>query len=270
VNGKAGRGQIGFTLLELLFAMTIFLVICGAIFGLLNLAQKNYGNETRMSGSFQEARLAIDQIVRDFNQAGYPGQGMFSTLPPQSQYAVGPVAWDPGYSTAPGAAVPCVIGTAGGGTCVTPGDFDLIIETQTDPLAGVNWIRYQLVNGTLYRSVTPKIAGADPVAATSAAGVMVPFLNNVMNNASGAQISEIIATYPAMFPGGIPVPIFQYTCDNGAGTTPCPAAGGANSPYNIRDVDITLIVETPVRDTQTLQLKLVELYGRGHRLNPTN
>ncbi len=250
--------------MELLFAMAIFMVICGAIFGLLELAQKNYGNESQMSGSFQEARLVVDQIVRDFNQAGYPGAGIFSVKPADpAKYAIGPVAWDPGYPLAV-----CTIGTAGGGTCATPGDFDLIVETDTGN--GVNWIRYQLLNGTLYRSVAPKVAGVDPVAATSAAGVMVPFLTNVMNNATGAQLAEITATYPTMFPGGQPVPIFQYTCDAGTGTLPCPLAFAANSPYAIRDVDVTLIVATPIRDTQTQRLKIVELSGRAHRLNPAN
>jgi type II secretory pathway pseudopilin PulG len=252
--------------MELLFAMAIFLIICGAIFGLLDLAQKNYGNESQMSGSFQEARLAIDQIVRDFNQSGYPSLGMFSVVPASSaSYAVGPVAWGPGYT-----ATTCSIGTGGGGTCSTPGDFDLIIETQTDTASNVNWIRYQLIGTTLYRSVAPKTAGVDPLAATSAAGIQVPFLTNVMNWAT-AQIPEISATYPTMFPGGQPMPVFQFYCDSGTGTVPCPtAAGNVNSPYNIRDVDITLIVATPVRDAQTQKLKLVELYGRGHRLNPTN
>ncbi len=147
----------------------------------------------------------------------------------------GPVAWDPGYPTAP-----CSIGTGGGGTCTTPGDFDLILETSTG--SGVNWIRYQLQNGTLYRAVVPKMV-VDPVTATSAAGVMVPFLTNVLN-IPGAQLTEITATYPTMFPLGQPVPIFQYSCDSGVGTVPCPGAGTVNSPANIRDVDITLIVAT--------------------------
>jgi hypothetical protein len=36
------------------------------------------------------------------------------------------------------------------------------------------------------------------------------------------------------------------------------------------DVDVTLIVSTPTRDAQTQRLKIVELNGRGHRLNPSN
>jgi prepilin-type N-terminal cleavage/methylation domain-containing protein len=264
MKGRGRSGQTGFTVLELLVATAIFLVICGAIFELLEISQKNYGTESQMSGSFQEARLSVDQIVRDFNQSGYPGLGMFSVKPTDTtQYAVGPVAWDPNYPTAP-----CNIGTGGfGGTCATPGDFDLIVESNTGN--GVSWIRYQLQNQTLYRAVVPK-NGGDPVAATSAAGVMVPFLTNVLNNPTAGQLAEVTATYPTMFPLGQPVPIFQYSCDSGVGTLPCPGAGTANSPANIRDVDITLIVATPVRNMQNQKLMIVELNGRGHRLNPSN
>jgi prepilin-type N-terminal cleavage/methylation domain-containing protein len=259
------RRERGFTLLELLIATAVFLLVCGAIFGLLDLSQKNYGTETQISGTFQEARLAVDQMVRDFNQAGYPSLGMFSEKPNSAaSYAIGPVAWDPGYPTAI-----CAIGTGGGGTCATPSDFDLIVEADTGN--GVSWIRYQLQNGTLYRAMAPKVAGGDPVAATNAAGVRVPFVSNVMNNPTAAQLADINAEYPAMFPGGVAqVPIFQYTCDSGGVTKPCPLAAGLNSPYSVRDVDITLIVATPLRDAQTRRLKIVELNGRGHRLNPSN
>jgi type II secretory pathway pseudopilin PulG len=258
------KRQSGFTILELLIATGIFLVICGAIFELLNISQRNYSSESQMSGSFQEARLAVDQIVRDFNQAGYPALGMFSVKPTDtSQYAVGPVAWDPGY---PGAA--CTVGTGGGGTCTTPGDFDLIVETNTGN--GVNWIRYRLLNGTLYRAAVPKTNGGDPVTATSVAGALVPFLTNVLNNPTEEQLTEIQADYPTMFPAGQPVPVFQYTCGSATVESPCPLAAGTNSPANITDVDITLIVATPVRNMQTQRLMVLELNGRGHRLNPSN
>jgi prepilin-type N-terminal cleavage/methylation domain-containing protein len=259
--------QAGFTLLELLIATTVFLLICGAIFGLLNLSQKNYGSEVQISSSFQEARLAVDQIVSDFNQSGYPSLAMFSAVPVNTAtYAFGPVAWSPGYVTSPPS--PCQVGTGGGGTCATPGDFDLITESDTGN--GVNWIRYQLVGTTLYRAVVPKVAGVDPTAATSAAAVKVPFIVNVMNNPPAADMAEIMATYPSMYPGGQPVPIFQFTCDAATGTAPCPTAGAANASTNIRDVDVTLIVRTNQRDQQTQKWKLVELNGRGHRSNPTN
>lgn len=262
-DAQTGRG---FSLIELMMAMAVFLVICGAMFALLQLSQQRYASETQMSGSFQEARLAIDQIARDVNDAGYPSQNMLSQVPSSpTLYAVGPVAWDPNY---PIVTTLCQIGTAGGGTCTTPGDFDLIIETTVG--TNVNWIRYKLgSDGILYRGVTPKTT-ADPVSATDAAGVLIPFLVNVKNNASGAELGDITAAYPTMFPGGLPVPIFQYTCDTPNGAQPCPTVtpNTYNSPLNVRDVNITLIVETAQPDAETHQLKLIELNGSGHRLNP--
>jgi prepilin-type N-terminal cleavage/methylation domain-containing protein len=265
---KAAAMQVerGFTILELMVATAIFLVLCAAMFGLLQVSQQKYSNETQLSGAFQETRLAVDQIVRDFNVAGYPGLSLFSKVPgDSSRYAIGPVAWDPNY---PDPALACAIGTGGGGTCQTPGDFDLIVET--DLGSGVSWIRYQLIGTTLYRSVVPKTSGADPRLATSTPNVMVPFLTNVMNN-STAQIPQIVAQYPAMFPGGGPQPIFKYTCDTPAGPQLCATAPGSSGvPNNIRDVDITLIVMTRQPDLQTQRLELVELNGRGHRVNPSN
>jgi len=254
----------GYSLLELMIATAIFLVICGAMFGLLQLSQQKYATESQMTGAFQETRLAIDQIVRDFNVSGYPGLSVFSNLPANSAlYAVSPVAWQPNYPL-----TQCFVGTGGGGTCSpTPGDFDLIIETNTGN--GVSWIRYQLNGTTLMRSVVPK-SGNDPDGATKVPGAMVPFLTNVMNNPPAAQLAQITAAYPAMFPGGLPQPIFQYTCDTPTGPQPCPTAGNSGIPSNIRDVDINLIVLTRSPDLQNQLPKLVQLAGRGQRLNPTN
>lgn len=245
-------------------AMTIFLVISGIMFGLLQLSQQRYTSETQLSGAFQETRLAIDQIVRDFSVAGFPSQTIFSVLPAPTQYAVGPVAWSPNY---PGGT--CLIGTAGGGTCTSPGDFDLIIETNLGDGAGMKWIRYQLQGTTLLRTAVPKVPG-DPVAGTAVIASQVPFLVNVMNNAPGAQLAQITAAYPGMFPGGVAQPIFQYTCATQAGPQPCPLAGANGVPLNIVSVDINLIVMTQQPDLQTQAIKLVQLTGRGMRINPTN
>ena len=69
-----------------------------------------------------------------------------------------------------------------------------------------------------------------------------------------------------MFPGGNPVPIFNYTLDNNTGTAGCVAA--VNSPCNVRDIQVRLIVQTPQRDTTSRALRLIELNGRGRRMNP--
>jgi prepilin-type N-terminal cleavage/methylation domain-containing protein len=273
------KRQPGFTLIELLVALGIFLVITGAAFTLLGTSQKRYQTESQVLTSFQEARLGLDQIVRDVNDAGYPPPTFFFSSKPWLSASF-PFAWSLG-SGYPGS--DCQIGTAGGGTCTTatagdsaPGDFDLIIETNPNPQdAGsqVQWIRYQLQGTTLMRGVANKVSGADPDADTSAAGVLVPFVQNVVNNVPNEQIGlyQLSASNPAVFPGGNPVPIFSYTCDNSSPpppTAPCPLAIGDNSPKNIRDVAITLIVAAPLPDATTGHPRLVQLSGRGRRINP--
>jgi len=259
------RIQTGFTLLELMVSVAIFVVISGAIFGLLGSSQKQFRTESEVLGSFQEARLGLDQIVRDANDSGYPPQNHFAVLPAANLYAIGPIGWMPGYPTA----TPCLIGTAGGGTCTSPTDFDVIFEEDINDGTGVvQWIRYRLVGTTLQRGTTPKVVGQDPVTATNVAGVMLPYVTNVMNNPGAVRIGQFQAAYPGMFPGGVAQPIFQYTCDTPAGTVLCQSAGASNSTANVRDVEITLIVMTPERDFTTQKLRLVELNGRGHRINP--
>jgi prepilin-type N-terminal cleavage/methylation domain-containing protein len=257
--------QSGFTLIELMVSVAIFLLICGAIFELMGTTQNRFKTESQVLNAFEEARLGLDQIVRDVNDSGYPPQNHFSATVPVTAFAASPIAWSPQYLPAP--STPCQIGTAGGGTCVSPGDFDLIVEGDVDG-TGVQWIRYQLQGTTLFRGATPKVAN-DPLGATSpASGVMLPYVLNVMNNAPPAQIAQFQAAYPAMFPGGNPQPLFQFSCDTATGPVLCQNAAGNNSPANVRDVDITLIVMTPNTDAQTNQIHLVELNGRGHRVNP--
>jgi prepilin-type N-terminal cleavage/methylation domain-containing protein len=253
------RNRRGFTLLELMASMTIFLIICAAMFGLLQLSQQKYSSESQMSGAFQEARLGIDQIVRDINISGYPSQNMFSKPVSSASYAVGPVAWDPGYP-----ATDCQIGA-----CTTPGDYDVILETDLGD-GNVSWIRYTLTGTTLFRGVLQKTTG-DPNTAPWGTGVMVPLVSNVMNNPPGALVAQITAEYPTLFPGGAPQPVFRYNCATPAGSQPCNLAPTTyNAPKLVSDVDVTLIVMTQTPDMQTKQLKLMELSGRGHRSNPSN
>lgn len=256
--------QTGFTLIELLVSLGIFLLVAGAAFTLLGSSQARYETESQVLTSFQEARLGLDQIVRDVNDAGYPPPSFFQASSPNLS-AKTPFAWTPGYS-----GPSCQIGT-GGGSCNAPGDFDLIVETNPNPQDlsctpnCVQWIRYQLQGTTLMRGAVYK-TGNNPDSSTRDA--MAPFVQNVANNASPSQITQYQTFYPAMFPGGAPVPIFNYTCDSGSATLNCVAAGSGNSPVNIRDVIVTLIVAAPLRDATTGQPRLVQLTGRGRRVNP--
>jgi type II secretory pathway pseudopilin PulG len=258
----------GFSLIEMMIAAVIFILLCSAAFALLSLAQQRYQTESQVLNSFQEARFGLDEIVRDVNGSAYPAKNLFSfnpNSPAQSFFAITPIAWDPNYVSGS----PCQIGTAGGGTCTTPSDFDLIVERDVDywRTNGVEWTRYQLQNSVLSRSQTPKVVGAEPDATT--ASNFVPYVQNVMNQASAAQIAQFQTVYPRMFPGGNPVPVFSYFCYSSFGPPqPCPSAGSYNSPLNVTDVEITLIVMAPTKDAQTGQVRLIELHGRGHSLNP--
>lgn len=272
---RSGKRERGFTLIEMLASLGIFLLVTGAAFTLLTSSQQRYQTESEVLTSFQEARLGLDQMVRDINDAGFPPPTFANTDP--KKVTTAPFGWSPNY-TIP---APCQIGTAGGGTCFTPTDFDIIIETEPNPPdpacpGSVEWIRYQLPpNGTtLMRGVACKLAGAEPGVQTSQPGVLIPFVQNVVNNSPTLQIGQfqLDAAYPALFPGGAPVPIFQYTCDTPSALQnppqPCPLAGADNAPANIRDVAITLIVAAPLPDSTTGQPRLVQLEGRGRRINP--
>jgi prepilin-type N-terminal cleavage/methylation domain-containing protein len=264
IRGQAKARQLGFTLIELLTALAIFLLISGAAFTLLASSQQRYRTEAQVLNSFQEARLGLDQIVRDVNDAGFPPPMFNDGIAADAvRFAVAPFAWSPNYTTP----APCLIGTAGGGTCNTPGDWDLIIETNPSPQTNPNvqWIRYQLQGTTLMRGMVDKAPGNDPDGYTAANGNLVPFVQNVVNN----QAATYGGVYPGTFPGGIPVPIFSYTCDTGNIPQPCPPlVAPNNSPANIRDVVVTLIVAAPSVDATTGVPRLVQLTGRGRRINP--
>jgi prepilin-type N-terminal cleavage/methylation domain-containing protein len=255
------KRQPGFTLVELLVALGIFLLVIGAAFTLLGSTQNRYRTESQVLTSFQEARLGLDQIVRDVNDAGYPPPSYVGTN--SALFASTPFAWSPGYSTSSSCNI---VISSGKPVCTTPRDFDLIIETNPNPqdptcapTCPVQWIRYQLQTPpavqvpTLMRGAVNKFSGGDPDTATSAAGVLVPFVQNIVNS-------------PAQ-------PIFSYTCDTStapqSAPLPCPTAAAVdNSPANIRDVMINLIVATPQPDATTGQPRVVELRGRGRRVNP--
>jgi prepilin-type N-terminal cleavage/methylation domain-containing protein len=267
--------QLGFTLIELITALGIFLVICGAAFMLLTSSQQRYQTESQVLNSFQEARLGLDQIVRDVNDSGFPPPTFNDGIAADAiNFAASPFAWSAAANYPPPGS--CQIGAAGAGTCSTtaggnsPGDFDLIIETNPNT-SQVQWIRYQLQGTTLMRGMVGKTVNTDPDAATSAAGVLAPFVQNVVNNTCPPPIPACQTAYPGLF-GGNPVPIFSYVCDNHPPPPPtisCLIATTAdNSPANIREVNITLIVAAPLPDATTGQPRLVQLSGRGRRINP--
>jgi prepilin-type N-terminal cleavage/methylation domain-containing protein len=272
-----GRAS-GFTLLEMMVSMGIFLLICASAFTLLGTTQQSYQAESQVLNSFEEAQLGLDQIVRDVNDAGYPPPNQFENYqfgsttnsPDPRMVADTAVAWSPNLY--PGPPMPCYLG-GGGPPCNTPGPDGIFLESNPnpqDPTRQVEYIRYKMDpnSNTLLRGTFLKVAGQDPYQAHPD-NTLVPFVQNVMNQASPAQIAAINAQYPNMFPGGAQVPIFSYLFDTPSGPLPAsdPRCFGLNTAGNIRSVIVTLIVQTPTPDPRTGRLRVVELTGRGSRIN---
>src|SRR5437588_12215078 len=97
-SAASDKRQPGFTLVELLVSLGIFLLVIGAAFTLLGSSQARYQTESQVLTSFQEARLGLDQIVRDVNDAGYPPPTFFNANFPNFSTR-SPFAWSqgPGY-----------------------------------------------------------------------------------------------------------------------------------------------------------------------------
>jgi type II secretory pathway pseudopilin PulG len=229
----------GYSLVELLVATVLFTIIAGTIFSLLFGAQLRYSSESDLTTAFQQGNVAIDQITRDLHSAGYPppssfAPGMMQNNPQLAPLMALPFSWSTGYPN-----TPC---TVGGNCGAVPGDYDLILETDTGDGQGVQWIRYSLQGTTLMRGMTPKQAFADPVAATSV-GVMLPYLDNVMNG-----------------PGNKSLPIFRYLSDC---ITPPPPVQSSN----ICKVNILLIVQAAKPDPQTGQFRTISLTGQAALFN---
>jgi prepilin-type N-terminal cleavage/methylation domain-containing protein len=227
------RGN-GYSLIELLVATVLFTIIAGSVFSLLFSAQLRYRGDSSVTTAFQQANVAIDQITRDVHSAGYPPPSSFPAVPAPDPGAMAlPFSWSPGagYPNAP-----CTVSVSCG---VIPGDYDLILETDTDPGSGngVQWIRYSLQGTTLMRGVAQKQAFQDPIASTD--GSLLPYLDNVQNG-----------------PGNKSLPIFTYR--------PQPPIQVSQ----IREVNIMLIVQSAQADPQTGQFRTITITGQAVRFNP--
>jgi type II secretory pathway pseudopilin PulG len=219
----------GFSLVELLVGTVLFTIITGAIFSLLISAQLRYRGESNVTAAFQQANIALDQVTRDVHSAGYP---------PKSSLGLQTANMHPDTYALPFAwspdypGNPCNMDVR----CAIPGDYELIVEADVEG-TGVQWIRYSLADTTLMRGMAPKRPFQDPVAATTAS--LMPYLENVMNRNRS-------------------IPIFSYGYDRGA----------RHEPSNIREVNISLMVQSAQPDPQTGEYRTITVTGQAVRFNP--
>ena len=255
-------GSNGFSLLEFVAAMAVFIVISGAVFGMIGVAQKRYQSEQQVLDSLGNARIGMSQIELEIHNAGFPPPNTFANLPadPSTLYSTTPLPTVVrefafafrGFSGSPATYNQnCVINS----TCTTPSGNTLSMEEDLDPYntacpQQVEIIDYQLTadgNGTtstLYRRVSSKdpVASATNCLPDTAASSYVPFIENIINAYQS----------PA-------VPVFSYVCNDG--TTSC-------APQNISQVKITLMVRASNPDLQTNQVQALTLQTIVDRISP--
>src|SRR5579862_4291480 len=71
------KAQRGFTILELMVAVTILTIVVGVVTDGIMQIQKKAGNDIAKVGLAQESRQFMDQILRDLRQCGFPSLAMF-------------------------------------------------------------------------------------------------------------------------------------------------------------------------------------------------
>ena len=68
---ELGLGQKGFTLIELLVALVISFILIGGIYGTFTSQQKAYTIQDQVAEAQQNARMAMNILLRDIRMAGY-------------------------------------------------------------------------------------------------------------------------------------------------------------------------------------------------------
>ena len=66
----AKKSQMGFSLLEMMVSIVIFLIVTGAIYGLLQISRIDRNRSSRRSDMMKNARTAVHLIGRDVLNAG--------------------------------------------------------------------------------------------------------------------------------------------------------------------------------------------------------
>lgn len=233
---RKGRGQSGFSLPEILVVVLILSIVTAAIFGIINQAQQRYIREVKVMDVFGQARSAMEQMVSEIHQAGYPAINLYALSAKNPSNLALTVATAIGSEANNNKVASTFL------LCPSAGGNDIVFEADLNDDGIVERVQYQLQGRVLMRSAVPKSAdGAVPSA------VFIPLVEGVINN--------------AVPPLAAAVPIFICS----------PAAGSLlPAPRNTGSVSIRLIVESAQADPQTRVQPRVTLTGFSKRLNPDN
>lgn len=71
----------GFTLVELMIAMAVGLIVLGAVYGVFTVQSKHLANQEQLTEMHQNARIAMEMMVREITMAGYNQTTDPATIP---------------------------------------------------------------------------------------------------------------------------------------------------------------------------------------------
>ncbi|MEW6334911.1 MAG: prepilin-type N-terminal cleavage/methylation domain-containing protein, partial [Thermodesulfobacteriota bacterium] len=75
------KKPVGFTLVELLVATAVGMVVLSAVYATFTLQSKHLANQEQLAELHQNARIALDMMVREVSMAGYNQTSSLCTSP---------------------------------------------------------------------------------------------------------------------------------------------------------------------------------------------
>jgi len=300
------RQTAGFSLIELMIVLLIFMIVSAVMFGLINVAQIRYRSEQQFLDSFKSSRDAVDLMVRDIRNTGYPPPFTYAgNLPlapagPTPVLTPAPVPWtDPaaagqtlqnrfsagivGFNAGFLRDMTCTV-NGGANPCRIPNAWDMVLELDVDPennpIAGaptVELVRYTLCWADPNGPCIPVTGGFAP-------GNVPPWLvraistKNMVANPTGAlggivpplisnvALVEVIIQNPAAAPNAI--------LPDGSRNTPmfeyiCSGGAAFCTVEQIDAVIVTVRTRGATQDVQTRRFRAVTVQGMARRLNPS-
>lgn len=300
------KRQAGFSLIELMIVLLIFMVVSAVIFGLINVAQIRYRSEQQFLDSFKSSRDAVDLMVRDIRNAGYPPPFTYAgnlPVPPGGPTPVltpAPVPWtDPaaagqtlqnrfsagivGFNAGFLRDMTCTV-NGGANPCRVPNDWDMVLELDVDPennpIAGaptVELVRYTLCWADPAGPCLPvSQAGPPPnrtvwlVRAISTKDMVANPTGSLAGIAppltSSVALVEVIIQSPLVAPNAI--------LPDGSRNTPmfqyiCSGGAAFCTVEQIDSVIVTVRTRGATQDIQTRRFRAVTVQGMARRLNPS-
>lgn len=299
--------QRGFSLIELMIVLLIFMIVSGVIVALLNTVQQRYRSEQQLLDSFSSTRNAVDLMVRDVRNAGYPPPFTYAgnlPYPPagptpvltpvpvpwadpaaagltlQNRYSAGIVGFNGGLLRD----MTCTV-NGGANPCRIPNPWDMILELDIDPENNplgvpptVELVRYTFCWADPAGPCTPVTQAVAAPANTPVWLVRSISNKNMVANPTGAL-------------GGIApplvsnVPLVEVIIQNPAAAPNAPLPDGSqNTPLfqyicgggaafcTVEQVD-SVIVTVRTRganiDPQTRRFRAATVQGMARRMNPS-